>query len=310
MKKMIHTIELTHLVSAKDPLYDWWNDRMKNPMPRGITFKPPKETLQSPDGSNVFQYCLRLFVDCLEIFQIRSITLMELPLIIPRIDAALSGTGVFADDFKVSRIDYSYSVLIEDERIRKLIIKLLNEKAPSNAGYLSRLREFKSSVRRETEANTSRSVNIYDKNQERMDKGEPIKPYERDVIRFESQILEEHVKYQAKEKKCSRRPSDWLTPEKYYQNIKQLAYFDFWADLYSLPMAESIIDASEYTDPEKKRLKAFLKKIADTNADTAFAGYSRPTVKKYIGLLTRINVNPIPIPEEYGISHIESPFWP
>lgn len=304
----MHTIDLSIIVNAKDPCTDKLFDLLRAEMPRGMWLETPNALLRSPDGSVVYQYCFHLFVDCLEMFGVRTITIVELLQIIPCIDAALKGTGLTADDFKVCRIDYAYSTVVEDEIARHLILDALNEKAPTHAGYLRFIYEYPTSFRRDTKSHSCRTVNIYDKNQEREDKGIPPKPYEKDVIRCEMQVKTEHIKYQAKGEDCDRRLSSWLTVKQFRHYISQTVQFVFRGDFYTLEAANEEIDKYGCKPFLKKRLKAFLAEIATSNMDTVLEKYAPQTIKKYISALDNLNINPITIPDGYGYTSIPTPF--
>lgn len=79
-------------------------------------------------------------------------------------------------------------------------------------------------------------------------------------------------------------------------------------NFYTLSKAEEIIDSSEYRTKMKERLKSFIRIIADKDMDAARAQVSYNTYRRYLEMLNAIGVNPIPIPENSGISYIQSPF--
>ena len=143
---------------------------------------------------------LHIFVDFIELLGKADIVESDIADIIYKLENTVEdilGNNNF--ELILSRIDYRYDVVIKDKSERAMIIKLL-KKAQSKCNYMKSINKYTDTIRYYS---NSRSDNVYDKEIERLAKGKEIKPYEIDVLRFEAQIKNEHIKYK-KRSKCQK----------------------------------------------------------------------------------------------------------
>lgn len=210
----------------------------------------------------------------------------------------------------VSRIDYCYNIRIEDDRTREVLFRLL-QKCPTKALYTTRGINYATSIYSRSK---SRVVNVYDKTAERTAKylatgscSDLPQTYEQDMVRMELQIKADHLKYMAR-RGVRRSVGNWIHMGMEYHYLNKLYGMFPKGDFYTLTQAERIIDSAAYRAKMKDRLKCFLHIIADKDMDSAKAQVSYNTYRRYLDMLSAIGVNPITIPEDYGVSYIPSPF--
>lgn len=305
---MIHTFELTRFIWPTDPVLKAWHTASKPPPESGIELWNPMP-LWSADRSEMRGYLLRVHVDCLQMFEVRNLTPDLLRHIIPNLNAALLAVGLTTDDFDLYRIDYCYNALVEDPEVRKVLFGLLNEKAPTYSQYLNRsIGQYETTIRSSTPKNTTRTIQFYDKEQERRDKCCPVRDWERGVLRTEVQVRKEHIKQRVKSQHITRKLQDWLTVDQYRHFMGQAGRFAYRGDFYPLPEAKAIVEASGYSHAIKERLISALEWAADYNIDTVIARYTRPTWNGYLARFEELGVNPITLPEGCGFKKIPSPF--
>lgn len=300
---MLHTICMTYPVPKDDPMFAILQHRAQTNTSDSTSFYLLKPNCIDEYGE-VIQFCFRMVVDCLAMFRVQNISIAEVPRIIPAIDSFLAPTGLTADDFNLTRIDYSFSAKEPSPIVRNCIFQML-QKCPGYGEYTALETRYYSSVRRES---GSKVIQSYDKNTERNAKVKWPRDYERDVIRTEVQILREHLKSQKRSKGTPRKLKDWLDWDKYRKYMGQAYFFLFEGDFYDLPAAIAKIAASVNTEGMKKKLITFITTIADHDVDTAKAAMNVKTYKGYVERLTTLNINPITIPEKYHIHHISTPF--
>jgi len=83
-----------------------------------------------------------------------------------------------------------------------------------------------------------------------------------------------------------------------------------YQDFYSIQEAHRIVDTQAWRSDHKDRFKAWLRSVADADsfaaAREAFTG-SSTTLDNYMKDSRTINVNPITLPEEWGIPYLPNP---
>ena len=210
----------------------------------------------------------------------------------------------------VSRIDYCYNIRIEDDRTREVLFRLL-QKCPTKALYTTRGINYATSIYSRSK---SRVVNVYDKTAERTAKylatgscSDLPQTYEQDMVRMELQIKADHLKYMAR-RGVRRSVKNWIHMGMGYHYLNKLYGMFPKGDFYTFTQAALIIDSAAYKTKMKERLKGFFHIIADKDMDVARAEVSYNTYRRYLDMLSALGVNPITIPEDYGVSYIPSPF--
>ena len=249
---------------------------------------------------------LHLVVDFIELLGRVDITpndVDEIACKIRRVVESLVNNDDF--DLVLSRLDYRYDIVIRDKDERAMILKLL-KKSCEKVNYMKKINKYENTVRFFSK---SRSNNFYDKEVERMDKNKDIKPYEKDVLRFEAQIKNEHTRYKKRSAGVERSIELYLTYPMYKQYMTKMVIGVIGrGDFYSLKAATDIINKQEISDTVKKELREFMvytsmkRDLAKTKEK-----YGRYKYNKYISILDGLNINPIIIPEKWRRSFISNP---
>lgn len=205
------------------------------------------------------------------------------------------------DDFELvlSRIDFRYDVVIKDKMVRELILLLL-KKAPKKVSYMRRIDKYKDTIRF---FSNSRSDNIYDKEKERLVKGKEIKLFEKNVLRFEAQIKNEHIRYKNKKYEVKRSLEEYLAYDVYKTYMTKMVISVVGkGDFYSIEEAEKIINASNLKDKNKRELREFLIYTSRSGSLSKTKDvYKRYAFDKNIENLRVLGINPIIIPEKNGV---------
>lgn len=249
---------------------------------------------------------LHVFVDFIELLEKADIVESDIDDIIYKLENTVEGIiGNNNFELVLSRLDYRYDVVIKDKNERAMIIKLL-KKAQSKCNYMKSINKYADTIRYYSK---SRSDNIYDKEIERLAKGKEIKSYEIDVLRFEAQIKNEHIKYKKRESNLERCMESYFTYDMYKCYMeKMIIGVVGTGDFYSLREAEKIINQSNIKENYKKELREFLVCISSMRGvSKAKAKYTRYKFDIYISILKRLGINPIIIPEKWKCKYIENP---
>lgn len=296
----MHTIDMaTTILTRDDTLYSFLSAFCmchKSTLP-AITIEEKTLVLGGSAKKTAFYYLLH--IDCLMLLAKRNVESCDIPDIRFRIDTFLAPACVSVDDFHITRIDYCKNISVSDEAERNALFACLN-RLPGTQNYQHQTDKFSHGVYWH---NKSRVTMVYDKTVERGEKHKAIRLYEKGVVRLEYQVKARALKYAD----LPRNYSTWVSVEMedWYLLYASRAFpcGDFW----DIDTAVSKIDASRNTPAMKANLRNYIYEIAATDMDTANAGISRDTAKKYIQMLDDIEVNPITIDSCRRISHIKNP---
>lgn len=205
----------------------------------------------------------------------------------------------------LSRLDYRFDAIIENDKERAILIKLFN-KNNIKINYMRKIKKYKSSVRYYSR---SRSDNIYDKEIERLAKKKKTKNFEKNVIRFEAQIKYEHLKYNKRRYGINMELKEYFTFGKYVKYMDNMIINPLkTGDYYNLYNASKIIKKAEVNEKDKKALIEFLKFTSIKRSLTAsYDKYGRYKYNKYIDLLGKLDINPIIIPDKDKVKFIRNP---
>ena len=138
---------------------------------------------------------------------------------------------------------------------------------------------------------------------------EPIEPWEVNIIRVEMQVMLEHIKGKKKVGWLADYNS-WVNLHREEDYLFKLECFIPKGDFWSLEKATEIVNSkSEYTPLMKGRLVEFLELTSEKGLDAAKKSKSQNTSKKYIDLLSDLNVNVLTVPSnKNGIDYLANPF--
>lgn len=207
------------------------------------------------------------------------------------------------EDWEMARIDYCFNTVILEDEKRKALISTL-QKTKTKAAYTKRIISYSTSIYNKS---ARKVIMVYDKETERTDRHYNTAPYEKNVIRYETQVKRSHIRSKAIRGIVTKDIDAWLNWEMYVSYLKEQCKFFYRRDYYSLERATELVKKSTYKDLEKNKLCIFLKMVSDKGMDNVVETLAYQTIKKYILQLEDIGVNPLTIPSEYGITHIENP---
>ena len=251
---------------------------------------------------------LYIFVDFIKLLGRANIVPSDIDKISEKINVLVRAILNRNFELILNRIDYRFDAVVVSKKARKIILEKLLSKYEDKVSYMRKIDKYKSTVRYFSK---SKSDNIYDKELERIAKGEPIKEYEKGVIRFEAQVKCGHLKYKSKVENnpVERELKEYLTWEKYkeYMN-KMIIKVVGKGDFYNLYHATKIINKSTLIEKYKLELVEFLKFTSQKRSlSKTYEKYGRYKYNKYIQILEDLNINPIVIPEKEKVTYIPNP---
>ena len=251
------------------------------------------------------EYRLYLFVDFIELLERAEIKADDIDEILEKINILVRAILKRCFDLELNRIDYRYDVEIVSENARKLLLKLLN-KGLDRSNYMKKIDKYEGTVRYYAK---SKSNNIYDKENERNHKGEEIKDYERNIMRFEAQVKKSHLRYKKYKSNISLELEEYFTFQKYKEYMeKMIIKTIFKGDFYNLYHAKKIINKSSIRNKYKDEVIEFLNNTSKKRSlSKTKEQYGRYKYDKYIGILEELKINPIIIPEKERVTYLSNP---
>ncbi|MCR6112644.1 hypothetical protein HXA35_20105 [Bacillus sp. A301a_S52] len=217
------------------------------------------------------------------------------------------GHSSYYNEHRLTRIDYRYDVIISNPTFRKLIFHLF-EKYTEKYGFKGKIKwgkdENDNPFKYETsQYHKSKSVEfiIYSKNEERETKNEKLEVYEKNVIRYELRLRNDHLNGMTRSDKGKGRPKklkEYFKDELYLEYMKKHIYPIIGkGDYYKITKAEKIIENSHFTRKKREKLRAFLVKISEKGIDAPKKDLHEKTHKKYLKDLESLRINPVLIPK-------------
>ena len=215
-------------------------------------------------------------------------------------------------EFKLSRIDYRYDMVVENLEVRKVLFNIYN-KYFNKAAYMKKVdirKKYKTSnadvsIRYK---NGSKALNIYDKEEERRARNQPVMKYERAVIRFEGQVNTSRINYLNRKYGLKSKLKDYFTEDMYNICMKDsIIKVIYMGNYYNKYHAFKIIDNSDNTSKEKENMKGFLLAVANMRSLEKGKKEYKNRYRKILKNLEKLNINPILIPKNYLITYISNP---
>ncbi len=260
---------------------------------------------------------LQLKVDAVKILKRGKITEEDYDLVESDIRDFLTRHFGHSDYFNyhtLTRIDYRLDVEIPNPQDRELLFHLF-EKYTMKYAYKEKIKWGKDENGNPIKYDTSQyhkckstELIIYSKEDERIANGEPIQPYDENIIRYELRLKNKHLNSMKRVDKGGKdRPKQLKI---YFSNQLWKEYMDkhvtpivHTGDYYKISEAEKIISNSSFSKRKKKSLREFLVKISkggiDAPLDKEKEGecMSKPTYRQYLRDLAYIGINPVLIPK-------------
>ncbi|WP_110114483.1 hypothetical protein [Bacillus sp. CGMCC 1.16541] len=231
------------------------------------------------------------------------------------------GSTEYFNNHRLTRIDYKLDVVIPNKDHRKLLFHLY-EKYTRIYFYKKKIKWGKDEEGNPMKYETSQyhkcqstEFVIYSKEDERMAKREIVQPYEKDVIRYELRLKNEHLnsmkRNDSKGKGRPKKLKEYFKENLYkHYMINQITPIIRKGDYYKIHQAEKIIENSPLSRKRKEKLRAFLVDISNNGIDAPKKYLSKPTYRNYLKELEQLNINPILIPKNRKDfpSHMNNPF--
>ena len=311
MRGLVHTAEYYQSVSENDQkrfleVYEP-NIVMNNNKKAQLRFDGVDITVMKENGMIYY------FVDFIQLLKKPNVNSMDSESIQERLSSYSRDVFVLSRPLVLKRIDLRLDVQVEDKNQRKDFLKLYSKSLNSFRSLEAQIYggENVQSIYLMSKAKSKSSsitVNIYDKEQERENKGIEPKDYEEGVIRFEVQIRNKHLNYKFAKNNIPKDAEQYIKDDIHAEYFrKYILPITHTGDYYEKKNAFKILDSSGLKKTERRKIKEFLDFILINDLSKAKETYSRYLYGTYINKLMELRINPVLIPEEYGISFIKNP---
>lgn len=267
-----------------------------------------KELRINPDANYKSVWKAHMVVDFIKLLNRPDITESDITEITSKLEHYLSNFAISSEHhLELVRLDYRFDGYVASELERKILLKLY-KKCVNKKQYMIKNTQYKTSV---IYRSKSRKNNIYDKNTEREDKGMPIKKHEKNILRFEAQILNRHIYYNLKSKGLVKDFENYFSEDMYQHYMGQMIVQTlFRGNFYDIYRARQIINKSDLIKKpsEKEKILSFMVSISkERSVSKAVEKIGKYNYDKYIKILENVDVNPLLIPKMHKIQYIENP---
>lgn len=248
------------------------------------------------------------FIKLLEKSEIDELDYLEIEKRLEKILVLIFSNKIVGGDLILKRLDFRKDIKIIKEE-REVLLKLY-KKARETSKFKKKNIEFDTTIYYSNKAIT---VILYDKEQERKDKGKSIEPYEENVLRLEIRLFPRHLNAQKRKKTLKT----YLNTEIFRKYIENNAFPIFFkGNHYKLELIEKILIENSIKAKDRKDILLFLNYISkygfnsvinkkNKNGEIEWSSYK---IKKYIKILQQFNINPFIIPIREELSVIENRF--
>lgn len=321
---MIHTLEFYCNISGKEKLEieKRFNKGIKRVI-RELEQRFPNFSLRvgRPFGNK--SHNIYLNMDVIELLERENGVIIqsdyqEVQEKIEQFECQLFGRG--NKKFVLNRIDYRLDVKVPSVEQRELLFKQWNKLAEKYGFMHKRTKQkefqeqdgknvyvkskkFKSTI---YIASKALCICLYDKEAERIAKKQPIKPYEKDILRFEVRLMTRHLAYKARSKKIKRSLEAYFNQEIYKLYINKYVLDIFGTGhFYKINKVREMLAASIFSSKEQEKLTIFLKAISRRGIEGVIGyratkknekGYSRYLMQKHKTQLEEMGINIILLP--------------
>lgn len=212
-------------------------------------------------------------------------------------------------DLRLHRFDYRCDKVIESKEERRLLVKLYN-KNEDRKSYMNKIDVFNNLTKESNKIsslryqNKSRACNIYDKEVERDAKCEIVMDYEKAIIRYESQIKRQHIKYLKKRYGINDKLEIYFSNAMYNIFMNKVIVSTVGIeDYYNIYHARKIIWNSSLREKIKDEL---IELLIDTSLKRK-CRFKREKCTRLTKKLRELGINPILIPKHENIPHLVNP---
>ena len=191
----------------------------------------------------------------------------------------------------LTKLEYRYDALISDED-KKIIFELCKKTFKKN-GHYNKTTEFSTTAYFQAKPI---SATLYDKEKERVDKHQQVKPYEKGRLRYEVRLCSRHFSYMkySKKWKMDRDLRNYFKEDMFKRYMeKYFNKFLFLENYHTYESAVNIIKYSGYRDATRKSLISFLDYVNKYGIENAKKRYKPNTYKNHIDKLKTLNIAPL-----------------
>ena len=242
---------------------------------------------------------IQIYVDLIKLLNKATITSDDSETIENMLNNTINSFYPDSPNAVLKRIDIRFDVILPKKE-RVLYFDLLKKTSVSKGKLTKYNPEFFSANSLYYKAPTdteSVRINIYDKPAERRNKGKEILESEKDVVRFEIQLLNRHLNYMKSRKHRAKKLSSYMSTKCRDEYINRyLIPILFKGKYRSLENAYKKIDDSSLSEHFKDALVDLITQVSFEDIDSVKNTYSYNTWKKYITLLDEMDINPITLP--------------
>ncbi|TQR17703.1 hypothetical protein [Psychrobacillus vulpis] len=250
-----------------------------------------------------------IFVDVTEVLDKGDITVRDLPTIeayLRDIVETVFGERALYDNHILMRFDYRFDVIILGELKRLDYIKLFGKsmrqigKRHKKQGYHNIYGFFEDYQTGLIHTNDSIETIIYDKVAERKKKNKVIASYEKDVVRFEVRLKEDHLNYQFRITGLLKTLDNYFNDASFnYYVEKYLLKTYLTEDFYKFSKAINQIEKSNLSIICKKSLTKFLTIVSRGDLTSPQRSMARSTFNRRLLECKQLKVHPTTIPNTW-----------
>lgn len=295
------TIVLCRAVKQNDWYYGFYEQLLSSNTPEGLVYWKRDYAISGTT-------CFFLKINCHTICQATNITQEDLEYLKDEVSDWLDTACLSLDDFAINRIDYDYNAILPSWNA-KLVMNILKLGTPFSIMHMQK-DVYPNSIYYTC---TSRHVQLYRKDIERVDKNEVIKPWEADVLREEVQCFSSHIKHMKRYRGLLPLWDNWVCKrmeEDYLRNTRPIFPQE---DFYSLSESKRIVLSSpDLTTTKKNKLCKDLDVVASHIAGLSALKdcyNSINTYKDHLQEFQRLGINPITIPDSEGVRYLKNPLF-
>lgn len=317
---MIHTIQLYTSISfdEKDKIEKRFNKNIIQVM---------EEVSESTEGITIgvkgrpYDYYVDIKIDVTKILNRGEVKEEDYCIVQDEIDKVIEDIIGYSLELTLLRIEYRIDIRIESGAKRYILLHLY-KKMIRKFGFKERKdeKEYETSVMYDS---GSIKLMIYDKDAERLAKDEESKDYEKNMMRYEVKVLNNHLNYNKNRYNIQKTLENYFREDmKNNYMVKNIQKIVYKGDYYTIYHADNIIKNSQLKERDKILVRDFLIDVSKWGISGAKSikkkdkslKYTEFKYKKAIKLLEELNINPILIPKNLkapngeSYSYIKNPF--